>query len=74
VDNTVLVSNTGSYKEDGTISVEAFNPQSITGGLNFIKISGVPSNQSVLPLVRNELLQYDQQSSLVRVVPTTATT
>lgn len=73
-DGAPLNTNVGNYDTNGTIRLVGFDPTSITGGLGFVKVSAIPSNQSVVPLVRNEILQYDQQSSSVRIVQTTATT
>ena len=72
--NTVLVDNVGSYNASaGSVNINYFNPTSIIGGVDFVKISAVPANQSFIAPTRNDLLVYDQDRSAVTAIITDAT-
>ena len=72
--STVIVDNIGSYNaNNGTININYFNPSSIVGGVNFIKMAATPSNQSFITPSRNDYLVYDPDASSVTAVTTDAT-
>jgi hypothetical protein len=71
---TVIVDNLGSFDPvAGTVTINYFNPTSITRGLSQIKLSAVPANQSVIDPTRNERLVFDPDRSIVTTVTTEAT-
>ena len=73
-DNTVIVDNLGSYvPESGVVSINYFTPTSIAGGINYIKLSVLPANQSAIAPVRNNILELDRTASIARAVTTSAT-
>jgi len=49
-----------------------FTPSSISGSVNYIKLSAVPANQSSIVPTRNNLLVYDGTVSAANTVITTA--
>lgn len=71
---TVLLDNVGNYNAaSGTVTVNYFNPTSITGGVAFIKLAATPANQSVLTSTRNDVILHDPDRSTVNAVITEAT-
>jgi hypothetical protein len=73
-DNTVIIDNLGSYTpESGIVSINYFTPTAISGGINYIKLSVLPANQSAIAPVRNNILELDRAASVARAVSTTAT-
>lgn len=73
-DQRILVDNIGSYNPTaGTATITYFIPSSILGGVNYIKLSAVPANQSAIAPIRNNILEYDAGSSFARGVQVTAT-
>jgi len=64
--NKPIIDNIGSYNVDGTLTLIGFAPESIAGGVSFIKIFAVPANQSAISPVRDSILQYDEQESSFR--------
>lgn len=71
---TVLLDNVGSYDASGgTVTVNYFNPTSITGGAAFIKLAAVPANPSVITSTRNDVILHDPDRSTVNAVITEAT-
>ena len=73
-DNTVIIDNLGSYTpESGIVSINYFTPTAIAGGINYIKLSALPANQSAIAPVRNNILELDRAASVARAVSTTAT-
>ena len=71
---TVINANIGSYEAGtGVVTLNYFNPSSITGGGTQIKLSAVPANQSAIAPTRNELLVYDPDRSTAVGVIVTAT-
>jgi hypothetical protein len=69
----VIVTNIGSYNAaNGTVSLTYFTPSSISGSVNYIKLSAVPANQSSIVPTRNNLLVYDGTVSAANTVITTA--
>lgn len=70
----VITDNIGSYDATaGSVSVNYFNPTSISRGQSQIKLSAVPANQSVIDPTRNERLVFDPDRSVVTTVLTEAT-
>jgi hypothetical protein len=56
----VEVDNLGYYSVDGTVTIEGFNPVSISGG-SYLKISGVPANDATIKPLRNYILSLDEE-------------
>lgn len=56
----VEVDNVGNYSVDGTITIEGFNPVSISGGSE-LKISAVPANDATIKPLRNYVLSLDKE-------------
>jgi hypothetical protein len=70
----VLIDNVGNYSAaSGTVTVNYFNPTSITGGVAYIKLAATPANQSVLTSTRNDIIVHDPDRSTVNAVITEAT-
>lgn len=73
-DQRVIVDNIGSYDATaGTAAITYFIPSSILGGVNYIKLSAVPANESAIAPVRNNILAYDPAASFAKGVQVTAT-
>lgn len=71
---SVVVDNVGNFDATaGTINISGFRPTSITGGVSYLKIKAVPSNQSAVVPNREEILNQDTGESSVKAVITTAT-
>ena len=61
---TVLVDSVGSYSATlGTVNIVALNPSNVVGGVNYIKLSVVPTNSSAVTPQRNDVLKFDQEAS-----------
>lgn len=59
-DNSVLVDNVGSYNAvKGQVNIINFAPTSILGGVNYIKVTARPANQSTIRPLRNYVLDLD---------------
>lgn len=70
----IIVDNIGSYNAtSGEITLNYFTPTAILGGKDFIKISVTPANPSAIVPSRQNILEYDPESSSARGVTTTAT-
>ena len=70
---TVVVDNVGSYEAaNGTLSLVGFKPNSIVGGVNYIKISVLPANQSAIAPVRQDILEFDEDPSFASAVIVTS--
>ena len=66
---TVVVDNIGSYDAaNGTLSLVGLQPNTILGGVNFIKISVTPANQSAIAPQREDILQFDNDPSFASAV------
>jgi hypothetical protein len=66
VDGNVQVNSIGSYNpNNGVITITGFAPVSITGGLDYIRITVVPANQSTITPLRNYILNVDTTRSFV---------
>lgn len=62
----VIVDNIGSYNaNEGTVTINYFNPTNISGGDTQIKLAVVPANQSAISPTRNDFLVYDPNRSSV---------
>ena len=71
---TVVVDNVGSYDAAaGKLSLVGWQPNSIIGGVNYIKISVLPANQSALAPIRQDILQFDEDPSFASAVTVTST-
>ena len=72
--NTVVVDNVGSYDAaSGTLNLVGWQPNSIIGGVNYIKISVFPANQSAIAPEREDILQFDEDPSFASAVTVTST-
>jgi len=64
-----LIDNVGSYSAtDGTITLVNFTGTIITG--DYVRVTAVPANPSVINPLRNNILRYDAQASRARAVIT----
>ncbi len=71
---TTLIDNVGSFDPaNGTLSIVGFRPGNIIGGVNYIKISVVPANQSAIAPQRQDILQFDEDPSFASAVIVTST-
>jgi len=72
--NTVIVDNAGSFNSAaGTLTINGFIPNAIIGGVNNIKISVLPANQSAVSPLREDILNFDASQSFATAVPVTST-
>lgn len=70
---TIIVDNVGSYDPAaGTLDLIGFKPDTVIGGVNFIKISVLPSNQSAIAPQREDILQFDEDPSFASAVTVTS--
>ena len=66
-DSTVFVDNVGEYfPATGIVSIVGLTVDSIIGGSNFIKISGVAANESFASPGQNQIVVYDDGPSFVQ--------
>ena len=66
-DSTVFVDNVGEYfPSTGIVSIVGLTVDSIIGGSNFIKISGVAANESFASPGQNQIVVYDDGPSFVQ--------
>jgi len=66
---TTIVDNIGTFDTaTGIISLVGFKPNSIIGGVNYVKISAVPANQSAIAPQREDILQFDEDPSFASAV------
>lgn len=64
IDDNVLLDNVGEYKPlDGEVNIIGFAPDAFIGGNQFIKISVLPDNPSVIRPLRNYVLRLDTSES-----------
>lgn len=71
---TVVVDNVGSYDAaNGTLSLIGWQPGSIIGGVNYVKITVLPANQSAIAPDRQDILQFDEDPSFSSAVIVTST-
>ena len=70
---TVIVDNVGSFDPaSGVLSLIGFKPNSIIGGVNYIKVSVTPANQSAISPQRQDILQFDEDPSFASAVIVTS--
>lgn len=61
LNGNVMFNNVGEYRpQDGVVDIVAINPQALLFGVNFIKVSVVPENQSFIKPLRNYILSLDE--------------
>ena len=72
-DASVLVDDVGYFNQEGDIHFVGLQVDSLTGGQTQVKISVIPANQSAVVPTRNDVLEYDEASSQLTGVITTAT-
>ena len=72
-DASVLVDDVGYFNQEGDIHFVGLQVDSLTGGQTQVKISVIPANQSAVVPTRNDVLEYDEASSQLTGVLTTAT-
>lgn len=66
-----LLSNVGSVTTDtGEVKLVGFSPSAFVG--NYLKITVVPSDESAITPIRNNILEYDSGSSVVRAILTSS--
>ena len=66
---TTIVDNVGSFDAaTGILSLVGFKPNSIIGGVNYVKISATPANQSAIAPQREDILQFDEDPSFASAV------
>lgn len=66
---TTIVDNVGSFDAaTGALSLVGFKPSSIIGGVNYIKVSATPANQSAIAPQREDILQFDEDPSFASAV------
>lgn len=72
--SSVVVDNVGSYDAaNGRLNLVGWQPNSIIGGVNYIKISVLPANQSAIAPIREDILQFDEDPSFASAVTVTST-
>ena len=70
---TVIVDNVGSYDAaTGILTLIGFKPDTVIGGVNYIKISALPSNQSAIAPQRQDILEFDEDPSFASAVTVTS--
>ena len=66
---TTIVDNVGSFDAaTGILSLVGFKPSSVIGGVNYVKISVTPANQSAIAPQREDILQFDEDPSFASAV------
>ena len=64
INNNVLLDNVGEFKPlDGEVNIIGFAPDAFIGGNQYIKISVIPDNPSVIKPLRNYVLRLDTSES-----------
>jgi hypothetical protein len=64
VDSNIQVNSVGFYNPNtGVVTITGFAPVSISGGLDYIRISATPTNQSTIIPLRNYILNIDTTRS-----------
>jgi hypothetical protein len=63
-DNNIQVNDIGFYNQNnGVVTITGFAPTSISGGINYIRITATPANQSTIIPLRNYVLNIDTTRS-----------
>lgn len=64
VDGNVLLDNVGQYTPaDGTVEIVGFAPEAFLGGTQYLKVSVVPENPSLVTPLRNYVIRLDAAES-----------
>jgi len=72
--SSVVVDNVGSFNAaNGRLNLIGWQPNSIIGGVNNVKISVIPANQSAIAPIREDILQFDEDPSFASAVTVTST-
>ena len=70
----VIADSVGQYSPaTGVINIIGFNPNTVIGGTNVIKVSAIPANPSAVTTQRSDILKYDADRSFSTPVLITAT-
>lgn len=65
----IIVNNVGSYDSAlKRVNIVSFRPGSLLGGVDYIKISARPANQSAITPILNDILKYDNGQSAITPV------
>ena len=71
--NNVITDDIGNFQPiSGIVTINYFNPTSISKNQTQIKLAAVPANQSVIDPTRNERIVFDPDRSVVTTVLTEA--
>lgn len=69
-----IVDNVGEYNSaTGELTLVGFKPSSILGGINYIKVSAVPANQSAVSPQREDIIVFDPDPSFSTAVTVAST-
>ena len=64
IDGNVLLDNVGEYvPATGAVKIVGFAPEGFVGGFDYIKVSAIPLNQSVIKPLRNYVIKLDSSMS-----------
>jgi len=64
IDGNVLLDNVGEYfPSTGLVKIVGFTPEAFIGGEDFIKVSVVPLNESIIKPLRNYVIKIDPSLS-----------
>jgi len=64
IDGNVLLDNVGEYfPATGLVKIVGFTPEAFIGGFDYIKVSVVPLNESVIKPLRNYVIKLDETLS-----------
>lgn len=76
LDGNVLLDDAGQYiPEKGKVSIIGFKPERLLFGVNYIKLSVKPENQSTIKPLRNYVLSVDPaKSSATAIIDRQTTT
>jgi hypothetical protein len=60
----VMLDNIGFYEStSGKVSITSFSPESLVGGVNYVKLSAVPANTNTVDPTNNDVLYQDLDAS-----------
>lgn len=69
-----VVDNIGYFDPNsGDVRITSFTPTAISGGVDYIKLSAVPANESAVAPTRNNIITFDRAASSARGVIVNAT-
>jgi len=66
-DTEVIIDNVGDYDGD-VVRIVGLQIDEISAAASFIKLNAIPANQSVLTPFRQDIVEYDESRSFVRIV------